>query len=223
LPGGGTYVLYVDDDDHLGPGEPTPNHPETGEAMRALNTSVANATLTDLTPGKTYYWHVEALDGSSALVAGSGIQSFVACTGTCNVPPEFLSSANGYAQCGVPYSYSGAGAPVMGGTGPFQFTVGVAAGETAPSGLKVSATTGAFQWTPTKDDEGLHQIQLTATGVGGAATQAYDLVVTCPNGKSAAVGCGCGSIRGGPGPGWWVLLVCIATLRSIRRVRLPQQ
>jgi hypothetical protein len=164
--------------------------------MQALPTTLTNYNVTNLTAGRTYYWFVEARDSGNTLLAASEMRRVVACSSNCSAPPQFLSTADGYGQCGVPYSYSSSGTPQVGGTGPFTFSVGVAAGESAPAGMNVDPSTGEFQWTPTNQDEGLHHVQLTATGPGGASTQAYDLVVTCPNGKASTVGCACGAAPG---------------------------
>jgi hypothetical protein len=190
LPAGGTYALYVDDDEHLGPGEPSSNQPETGEAMHTVLTATPSATVSGLTPGRTYYWHVDALDSGGNIVGGSAIQSFVVCVGSCIEPPAFSSTPADYGECGTAYQYT----PQVTGTAPFQFSVGVAAGEATPSGLSVLPTTGAVQWTPTSQDEGAHHLELTALGAGGSTTQTFEVVVTCPNATQSKVGCACGTV-----------------------------
>src|SRR5262249_19784555 len=142
LPAGGTYVLYVDDDNHLGPNEPTTSRPEEGESMRVVNATGSSATVNGLTPGKTYYWHVEAQNSGGGVVAGSALGTAVGCANGSDFPLQSPPPANGLAECGLPYSYSDLGAPTVSGVGPFQFTVSAPSGETLPAGLSVTSSTG---------------------------------------------------------------------------------
>jgi hypothetical protein len=79
LPGGGSFEAYLDDDDHLGPGEPTANHPETGAAAQVqTGLTATSATFGGLANGATYFWHVVAKDFSGGVVGASPTLKFVA-------------------------------------------------------------------------------------------------------------------------------------------------
>lgn len=135
-------------------------------------------------------------------------------------PPRFLSTPDTAARCGVPYRYSGEGAPVVAGAGPFTYSVEPALGLSPPSGLRVDPATGAFTWTPSPRDVGPNPIELRVVGAEGSNGQAFAVVVECDAGLRLGVGCGCasrGSSRGAAGS--LVTLFFVGLLLNAQRPR----
>ncbi|MFZ5468257.1 MAG: fibronectin type III domain-containing protein, partial [Myxococcota bacterium] len=203
LPTGGVYTVYVDDDAHLGEGEPSANHREIGDPMVTNSTTSTALTVSGLMPGRQYFWQVVAQDPNGAILAGSTLSRFVACVpGSCvaadggwvyEVPdggaaaPQFRSTPGAFAECGKPYEYSESGRPTLTGVDPFSFTA------QGPEGFAVVADTGEVLWTPSSEQEGVHRLTLTASGPGGSDSQSWSVVVVCKTQRDLRTGCDCQS------------------------------
>jgi MYXO-CTERM domain-containing protein len=136
-------------------------------------------------------------------------------------PPRFVSTPGTSGRCGVPYRYSGAGAPIVAGRGPFTFSVSAALGVPLPGGLVVDATTGAFAWTPSAREVGAQPIELRVVGPEGEARQSFAVIVECPGAEPLKVGCGCGP---GETPAVTLALGVAGLLAALRaRLRTPHR
>ena len=211
LPAGAQFVVFVDDDQHLGDGSDSPNNPDLTEPMRRQTAAASPVTVGGLTAGHTYYWNVVALDSTGGVLAGSALGAFVACVGAgCGGapppdsdltlpdggivevgPPRFVSAPEGSASCGTPYTYSRDGRPQVAGAGPLHFSVEPPGGASLPSGVSVDADTGELHWTPSSQEEGVQRFDLVVTGPGGTARQPLDVVVVCRGTNQPMVHCGC--------------------------------
>lgn len=101
---------------------------------------------------------------------------------------QFASTPRDFAVCGFPYSYSRAGRPALVPDVAATFSLE----GTLPPGLSVDEATGAFQWTPTRDEAGLWRFTLVAQAGAVEVRQDVEVEVGCPAPRGAAVGCGCG-------------------------------
>jgi hypothetical protein len=232
LPAGAQFVVFVDDDQHLGDGSDSPNNPDLTEPMRRQTASASPVTVSGLTASHTYYWNVVALGPDGGVLAGSALGSFVACAGMgCGGPPpddagltlpdggiveagapRFASTPEGSASCGVAYTYSRDGRPQVVGAGPLHFSVEPPSGASLPGGLSVDADTGVLHWTPSAAQEGVQRFDLVVTGPGGTARQPLDVIVVCRDMMPTNVHCGCGEAFGLL-PWLWLAIARVAQRR----------
>ncbi|MHC4608459.1 MAG: hypothetical protein ACYTAF_16225, partial [Planctomycetota bacterium] len=77
LPAGGVFRVFLDDDPHLGEGQPSAIQPEDLGAMQQRTTTATNASFIGLVQDTTYFWQVVAYDNAWAVIGGSCIGRFV--------------------------------------------------------------------------------------------------------------------------------------------------
>lgn len=229
LPAGASFRVFLDDDEHLGDGEPGINHPDPNEPMRVETASASPVKFAGIELGRQYFWHVVAVEADGGLLAGSGMSSFLACVSpTCpsELPrpdggvapppgaPRFRSEPAQFAFCGKPYQYL----PRVEGAGPFAFTLDPDLGTEPPAGLSLTPESGEIAWTPTPSQEGPHRFQLGVSGPFGFAQQRVEVVVVCRDATQLGTGCTCSSM--GSGVAWCFFLLAALGLRG-RQSRRP--
>lgn len=124
------------------------------------------------------------------------------------VSPDIVSAPRKTAQCGVPYLYSDEGLAAE-GSGPL-----IWAAATAPSGMTLDHS-GAIQWTPHREQAGLHRVVLEVRNGAGVDLQEFDIEVVCGSPRVLVVGCGCASTE-------FVSLLPFALLLLTLRRRRPR-
>lgn len=99
-------------------------------------------------------------------------QSFTLSVRSANAPPAITSIPPTEAFQGVAYTYSVAAADPFGR--PLTYSL-----VSFPAGMTIDAASGVITWTPTDLQLGLQSVSIQVTNDhGGAALQAYDIVVT---------------------------------------------
>ncbi|MBI3180616.1 MAG: hypothetical protein HYZ28_00485 [Myxococcales bacterium] len=97
--------------------------------------------------------------------------------------PRFLSTAPSLLKCGETWRYQPA---VEGAYVRFEL-------EAAPEGMTVEATTGAVEWTPSREQRGSVEATLVAVSPGGSTSQRLAFDVRCET-ADHRVGCGCSAV-----------------------------
>ncbi|MBI3185369.1 MAG: VCBS repeat-containing protein [Myxococcales bacterium] len=127
---------------------------------------------------------LSACDGGYLLPEGDG-----------GAGPRIRWSPKTAATCAVPYR---AGEPpVVSGEGPFSFRVAARDGRTLPAELSADPASGEIRWTPSREEVGVHPLELIVIGRQGYAVHPFDVEVSCPPERGFGVQCGCATGEAG--------------------------
>lgn len=127
--------------------------------------------------------------------------------------PRIVSVPNAAGACGVPWSYSNAGVPVVEGDGQVRWSLEADGEAPLPSKIAVDETTGQVTWTPSSADPTPARFLLVATTEAGVARQQIQVDVACGGPRVLGLGCGCGT-SSAP---WLFALVAVAWRLLLRR------